>query len=127
MNFQYVRGFPADNTKELIADYLTSVVEKPFYYDEFKFRLFLGSCVDDSSFIVFPQIFWFPETWLELRMGLVLASGDLDTKFGQFGDDIAFFDRISLLHQPLDYDAGLDVLTYLRHQNRSRHRSCSLS
>jgi hypothetical protein len=91
-NFQYVRGMPADNTKELIADYLTSVVEKPFFHDEFKFRLFLGNCVDDASLIFFPQVFWYPKTWLEFRTGLVVASGDLDTKFGQFGDDISFVD-----------------------------------
>lgn len=91
MNVQYVRGLPSDNTAELVDDYIFGGIDKPFYHDTIKPRIFSGVCIQDESWILFPEIAFLPMGSLELKLGALFVFGELDTKFGAFGDDVAFF------------------------------------
>lgn len=89
-NVQYVRGLPTDNTAGLMENYIFGGVEKPFLHDMIKTRIFSGVCIGDESWILYPEVFFYPMDALELRVGALLVFGELDTKFGAFGDDIVF-------------------------------------
>jgi len=91
MNVQYVRGLPSDNTAELVSDYIFGGIDKPFLHDSIKTRLFSGVCIEDDSWILFPEVTFLPMGSLELKLGALFVFGELDTKFGAFGDDVAFF------------------------------------
>jgi hypothetical protein len=90
LNAQYVRGLPNDNTRDLVENYAFAGLDKPFFYDALKTRLFGGYCFGDDSWILFPQVTWEPYKSVELVLGGLLVFGGLETKLGAFGDDILF-------------------------------------
>jgi hypothetical protein len=89
-NVQYIRGLPTDNTADLQADYVFGGVDKPFFMDVIKTRVFGGVCLQDESWVLYPQVFIYPVDAIELQVGTFFVFGDVDTKFGAFGDHIAF-------------------------------------
>lgn len=91
INAQYIRGLPTDNTAETVSDYIFAGVDKPFVHDQIKVRFFAGYSFVDDSYELLPTVYFFPVDAIELQMGALLVGGDLDTKFGAFGDDIGFF------------------------------------
>lgn len=90
VNAQYIRGLPTDNTAELVDDYAFAGLDKPFFNDTVKPRVFGGACFGDQSWVLYPQIFFYPVDALEFHVGTFFVFGDVDTKFGAFGDHIAF-------------------------------------
>jgi hypothetical protein len=89
LNLQYVRGLPNDNTAELVEDYFVAGIEKPFLHDSIKLRFFAGHCFGDDSGFLFPEIYFYPLDSLEFELGVYIVAGDVDTKFGASGDDLA--------------------------------------
>jgi len=90
VNAQYIRGLPNDNTAEAVDNYAFGGVDKPFFHDTIKPRVFSGVCFDDESWVLYPQVFFYPLDSVELHAGVFLVFGEVDTKFGAFGDDLAF-------------------------------------
>ena len=90
VNAQYIRGLPTDNTADLIDDYVFAGVDKPFLHDTIKPRIFSGMCLQDESWVLYPQIFFYPMDSVEFHLGAFLVFGEVDTKFGAFGDDLVF-------------------------------------
>ena len=89
-NMQYIRGLPSDNTAELVGDYFFGGFDRPFMHGTLKPRIFSGYCFDDSSWILYPELAILPMDYLEINFGALFVFGELDTKFGAFGDDVAF-------------------------------------
>ena len=90
VNAQYIRGLPTDNTADLVSDYAFAGVDKPLFNDTVKPRVFGGVCFEDKSWVLYPQVFFYPADSVEFQLGTFFVFGDVDTKFGAFGDHIAF-------------------------------------
>jgi hypothetical protein len=90
INAQYVRGLFDENTNSLVANYVFAGVDKPFFYETLKLRLFGGYCFDDHSWMLLPQATYVPYKNVELIVGSLLIFGNIGTKFGAFGNDIMF-------------------------------------
>ena len=90
INAQFVRGLPNDNTAELIDHYAFAGIDKPFLNDTIKPRIFAGMDFEDESWILYPQIFFYPNDSMEITIGTFHVFGEVDTKLGAFGDDIVF-------------------------------------
>ncbi len=65
-------------------------MDKPLFNDTVKTRVFGGVCLEDESWVLYPQVFFYPADSVEFQLGTFFVFGDVDTKFGAFGDHIAF-------------------------------------
>ncbi len=90
LNAQYVRGLPNEDTNATVGNYVFAGIDKPFFYESLKTRLFGGFNFDDHSWMLLPQITYVPFKSIELILGSLLIFGDLGTKFGAFGNSIMF-------------------------------------
>lgn len=87
---QYIRGLPSDNTADLVKDYVMGMIDKPFLHDSIKPRIVAFGCPEDGSWALYPQLFFFPADSLEFQLAAFFIFGEVDTKIGAFGDDMAF-------------------------------------
>ncbi|NLH49059.1 MAG: hypothetical protein GX444_10700 [Myxococcales bacterium] len=90
INTQYVHGFPNESTAEAISDYQFLMIDRPFLNDAIKPRLNALYCYTDQSFVIYPEVYFFPYDAIEISLGTFHIFGEIDTSFGQFGHDFAF-------------------------------------
>jgi len=90
INVQYVRGLPNQNTADGIHNYVWGGIDKPFFHDVIKARIFTGYDFNDQSAVLFPSLYWWPMDALELHLGTFFVFGELDTSLGAFGNSFVF-------------------------------------
>ncbi len=84
-NLQFVRGFFDEIGNEMIKNYIFAGFQDQILSDRIRYRLFGGFTIDDSSFVIYPEIGFMPYEEGEIVMGGYVLAGSRTSKFGQPG------------------------------------------
>jgi hypothetical protein len=82
VNVQYMHGFLDEFGTDQLDDYIVAGTDIKFARDTVLLRAFGIVNLQDSSFVLFPQIVVKPWNAAEMSVGAFLFLGDNDTKFG---------------------------------------------
>lgn len=85
LNIQFIRGMFDEMGNEMIKHYIFGGIQDQILSDRVRYRLFGGYTIDDSSFVIYPEVGFMPYEEGEIVLGGYLLEGSKKSKFGQPG------------------------------------------